>query len=66
MDYTSGPYSVIFPAGMMSVPLSIQINDNNIFEGLEYFLLTINPSLPTGVTSGYPHSAYVDIVDCKL
>ena len=51
---------------MMSVPLSIQINDNNIFEGTEYFLLTINPSLPTGVISGYPDSAYVYIVDCKL
>ena len=66
MDYTSGPYSVTFPAGMMSVPLSIPINHNNIFEGVEYFLLTINSSLPTGVVSGYPDRVNVGIVDCKL
>ena len=32
MDYTSAPYSVTFPAGVMSVPFNISINDDNIFE----------------------------------
>ena len=68
MDYTSGPYSVTFPAGVMSVPFSISINDDNIFEENENFTLTINSSLPTGVMVGNPGQATVIIVDndCKL
>ena len=67
MDYTSGPHSVRFPAGVMSVPFSISINDDNIFEDNENFTLTINPSLPTGVMVGNPGQATVTIVDndCK-
>ena len=63
MDYTSGPYSVTFPAGVMSVPLSISINDDNILEDNENFTLTINSSLPTGVMVGNPGQATVTIVD---
>ena len=68
MDYTSGPYSVTFPAGAMSVPFSVSINDDNILEDNENFILTINPSLPTGVMVGNPGQATVTIVDndCKL
>ena len=70
MDYTSGPYSVRFPAGVMSIPFSISIkfNDDNIFEDNENFTLTINSSLPTGVMVGNPNQATVTIVDndCKL
>ena len=68
MDYTSGPYSVIFAAGVMSVPLSISINGDNILEDNENFILTINSSLPTGVMVGNPGQATVTIVDndCKL
>ena len=67
MDYTSGRYSVRFPAGVMSVPFSISINDDNIFEDNENFTLTIYPSLPTGVMVGNPGQATVTIVDndCK-
>ena len=67
MDYTSGSYSVTFPAGVMSVPFSISINDDNIFENNENFILTINPSLPTGVMVDNPGQATVTIVDndCK-
>ena len=67
MDYTSGPYSVRFPAGVMSVPFSISINDDNIFEDNENFILTINPLLPTGVMVGNPGQVTVIIVDndCK-
>ena len=68
MDYTSGPYSVTFPAGVINVPFNISINDDNIFEENENFTLTINSSLPTGVMVGNPGQATVTIVDndCKL
>ena len=63
MDYPSGPYSVIFPAGAMSAPFNIPINDDNIFEENENFILTINSSLPTGVMVSNPGQARVTIVD---
>ena len=68
MDYTSGPYSITFPTGVMSISFSISINDDNIFEENENFTLTINSSLPTGVMVGNPGQATVTIVnnDCKL
>ena len=68
MDYTSGPYSITFPTGVISVSFSISINDDNIFEENENFTLTINSSLPTGVMVGNPGQATVTIVnnDCKL
>ena len=61
MDYTLGPHSVTFLAGVTSVPLNISINDDNIFENLEQFFVTINSLLPTSVT--YPYEATVIIVD---
>ena len=63
MDYTSGPYSVTFPAGVMSVPFNISIIDDNILEDNENFTLTINSSLPTGIMVGNPGQATVPIVD---
>ena len=63
MDYTSGPYSVTFPAEVTSIPFSISINDDNIFEDNETFILTINSSLPTGVLPGSPNQATVIIVE---
>ena len=68
MDYSSGPYSVTFPAGVTIVPFNIPINDDNIFEENENFTLTINSSLPTGVMVGNPGQATVTIVDndCEL
>ena len=63
MDYISGPYSVTFPAGVTSVPLNIPINDDNIFEINEKFILTIISSLSTGVQSGNPNQATVTIED---
>ena len=47
---------------MTSVPLNIPINDDNIFEDFEWFLVTIN-SLPTSVMFGNPDQAEVEIVD---
>ena len=68
MDYTSGPYTVIFPAGQTTATFNIPINDDMILEGNENFILTINPSsLPDYVTCGTPGEATVTIVndDCK-
>ena len=70
MDYTSGLYTVTFPAGVTSAPFSIPINNDYALEDEENFMLTINPSsLPTGVTrSNDSGQATVTIVDnaCKL
>ena len=68
MDYTSGPYSVTFSAGMTSVTFSISITNDSIFEENENFTLTINSSLSTGVMVGNAGQATVIIVDndCKL
>ena len=63
MDYTSGPYSVTFPAGMTSVPFSISIHNDSIFEENENFTLIINSSLPTGVIVGNSGQTIVTIVD---
>ena len=63
MDYTSGPYSVTFHAGVTSIPFNISINDDNIFEENENLNLTINSSLPTGVLVGNAGQATVIIVD---
>ena len=69
MDYTSGPYTVTFPAGTTLVTFDIRVNDDNILENNESFILTINSSsLPDGVTHGNPDKATVTIVndDCKI
>ena len=64
MDYTSGPYTVTFPARVTMVTFDIPINDDKICEGNENFMLTIDEtSLPTGVTRGTPSEATVTIVD---
>ena len=64
MDYGSGPYTVTFSAGEISVPFDIPINDDMISEANEDFTLTIDPSsLPTGGTVGSPGSAVVTIID---
>ena len=64
MDYTSGPYPVLFRAGETSVTFDVPITDDRILEGKENFMLTIDePSLPTGVSRGDPGEATVTIVD---
>ena len=68
MDYNSGPYPVTFPAGVTSVTFDVPINDDNILEGSENFMLTIDQSsLATNVNSGIPNETTVTIVDddCK-
>ena len=64
MDYTSGPYPVLFRAGETSVTFDVPITDDRILEGNENFMLTIDqPSLPTGINHGDPSEATVTIVD---
>ena len=65
MDYTSGPYTVTFPAGQTTATFDVPINDDDIFEIDENFILTINPSLlPTRIiTVGNSGQAIVTIVD---
>ena len=68
MDYDSGPYTVTIPVGMTSVTFDVSINDDDIFEGDENFMLTIDlSSLPNGVNPSIPGEATVTIVndDCK-
>ena len=65
MDYTSGPYTVTFLAGQTTATFDVPINDNDIFEIDENFILTINQSLlPTRITTvGNSGQATVTIVD---
>ena len=64
MDYTSGPYTVTFPAGVTIIPFDVPINDDKISEDVENFMLTINQtSLPTDVSQHTPSKATVNIVD---
>ena len=68
VDYDSGPYTVTFPAEVTSVPFDVTINDDNIMEDDEDFMLIINSStLPEGVTHGDPNNATVTVTndDCK-
>ena len=68
MDYTSGPYTVTFPARQTTVIFNVPINDDDILERKENFILTINSSsLPGGVTCSDPGQATVTIFsdDCK-
>ena len=48
---------------MTRVPCNISITDDSIQEGIENFMLTIDPSLPTSVSVGDPGEAAVNIVD---
>ena len=64
MDYTSGPYTITFPAGQTTATFDVPINDDNLLEDNEHFILTINSSsLPSDVTVGNPGQATVNIVD---
>ena len=65
MDYIFGPYNVTFPVGQTTATFNVPINDDDIFEIDENFILTINPSLlPTRITTvGNSGQATVTIVD---
>ena len=64
MDYASGPYNIMFPAGQTTATFNVPITDDMILEGNENFMLTIDETtLPDGVTRGTPGEVTVTIVD---
>ena len=64
VDYSSGLYNVTIPAGQISVSFNVPINDDNVFEENEEFLLTIDQSSSlNGVIIGSPNLAIVNISD---
>ena len=67
-DYDSEPYNVTISAGTTVAAFNISINNDNILESNENFILTVDPSsLPEDVTLGSLFQATVTIVDtdCK-
>ena len=63
-DYSSGPYTVMFPAGMTTAYFVVSIINDNLLEGNETFTLTLNPLLlPSDVIIGDPAEAIITIVD---
>ena len=63
MDYDSGPYSVMIPAGLTTASRTITITDDNISENDENFDLFINTSLLPSQVNADPDKATVTIVD---
>ena len=64
MDYTSGPYTITFPAGQTNATLNIPISDDEILEINENFMLTLNSSsVPRGITHDDAGEVTVTIVD---
>ena len=67
MDYTSGPYTVTFPAGVTMITFDVPITDDLIFEVDENFILILNgTSLASGITCEIPGQATVTIVDNEV
>ena len=64
IDYVSEPYNVTIPAGSVNASFEVAINDDNIFEQIEDFHLTIDQSSSlSGVIIGNPDRAVVNIFD---
>ena len=64
MNYGSGPYTVTFPPGEISIPFEILISTGNVSEGNRNFVLKIDPSSqPKSVIIGDPGQAIVVIKD---
>jgi len=59
IDYTSGPYSVMFRRGYTRAQLAVNITNDNLLESDETFRLTFN--------CNNPHTATITILDdeCK-
>ena len=64
VDYTSGPYSIIFTAGITNTSFDVTIIDNDVYRGNVYFNITIDvSSLPNDVMVGDTNQSSVIIVD---
>ena len=65
-DYRGIRFEITFPAGSQSVPFDVPIVDDGVFEGLEFFNLSImvpEEARNIGVEPGMPIKAFVDIID---
>ena len=60
-DYSSGPYTVIIPIGSTNASFDIIINDDDVLEDNEVFVIFIE-SVTYG-TVGTPRNARVNITD---
>lgn len=64
LDFDSGPYNVLFPAGETTVRFIVTIIEDNILEHNESFSLSIDPlTLPSRVTVGSTNHTTVAIID---
>ena len=70
VDYFSGPYLVAFPPGMTTSVITVQINDNALYESnsLNFTLTIISDDLNSDVIIGETNQTTVTIIDddCKL
>ena len=65
-DYRGNRYEVTFPVGSQSVTFDIPIINDTVFEGPEFFNLSIvipQEAADIGVEPGVPIDAFVDITD---
>ena len=63
-DYQRRPFSLTFSASINSIPVVVRLIDDNIFEGNENFIFTIDSSkLPDRVTVVQPSEVVVVITD---
>ena len=64
MDYQRRPFSLTFSASVNSIPVVVELIDDNMFEGNENFTLTIDPSkLPGNIMVAQPSEVVVVISD---
>ena len=63
-DYESRPYSLSFSQGINRISFKVLILDDDIYEDIESFHVTIDPSsLPSDVIVDYPSEVTVFIMD---
>ena len=63
-DYESRPYSLSFSQGITRISFKVLIIDDDIYEDIESFHVTIDPSsLPSDVIVDYPSEVTVFIMD---
>ena len=66
-DYTSGSYSVTFPAGRTRAVFDVSVTNDNILEVNESFSLAVDPvTLPSNVTSVDQTTITITDNDSKL
>ena len=64
VDYDSGPYSVMIPAGQTTASLSISIINDAVLENEEQFKLSVNKSsLTSHVMLGILDETAVNVID---